>query len=119
MAKLLIIDKKIGDLERYHNELITDGYIILTATSRNDGLKILKSDKSFDLIILGMETGAENGFRLLRDIRKIKTDIPILLNCEHTDFKKDFKSWLADDYMTKTSNMESLKSKVIEMIESN
>lgn len=119
MAKLLIIDKKIGDLERYHGELASDGHIILTASSRNDGLEILQNDNSFDLIILGMETGAESGFELLREIRKIMTTTPVLLNCEHTDFKKDFKSWLADDYMTKTSNMESLKSKVIEMIESN
>ena len=116
MGKILIIDKKTGDLERFHDELKSKGYDILKASTDEEGIKVVNENDSLELIILGMETGADEGFRLLQNLRKINTDIPILLNCEHTDFKKDFKSWLADDYMTKTSGIETLESKIEELL---
>ncbi|MBD3232286.1 MAG: response regulator [candidate division Zixibacteria bacterium] len=117
MNRILIIDKNIDDLNKYHSELVEDGYEIQKSSTREEGLESLSRDKSLDLVLLGMETGSEGGFQLLRDIRKKQPEIPILLLCEHTNFKRDFRSWLADDYLTKTSNIESLKIKVKEMIE--
>ncbi len=119
MGRILIIDKNIDDLNKYHSKLMEDGYEIQKTSSGDEALESLSLDESLDLVLLGMETGSEGGFQLLRDIRKKQPEIPILMLCEHTNFKRDFRSWLADDYLTKTSNIESLKTKVKKMIKGN
>ena len=86
-----------------------EGYKVTLSTNGSDALKeFLKS--SFSLCLLDVMLPKKDGFTLAKDIREIKSDIPIVFltaKVMDEDKVKGFKSG-ADDYITKPFNMTEL-----------
>lgn len=112
MSTILIIDKRHEEMKTYLDELSDEGHVVMGTTAADQGVRLLQSNPGIDMVVLDVAVG----FGPLQDIRRLRPDIPVLLSCEHTDFKKDFESWLADDYLVKTSNMKALKSRIKEFL---
>lgn len=70
---ILIIDDTIDFLEIFSLKLDAAGFRVLTASSGEEGIKIIKANKP-DLVLLDMEMPIMNGVEVLM---KIKEDKPI------------------------------------------
>ena len=46
----------------------------------------------------------------------MKSNLPVVLNSAYTTYKNDFKSWLADAYVVKSSDMTELKATIRELL---
>jgi DNA-binding response OmpR family regulator len=114
--RILLVDDDDGLRDLYEEELVEEGYEVLTAKNGKEALKRLERDKP-DLVVLDIVMPKMDGMEALgRIIGKDKT-IPIILHTSHPGYQEDFMSWAADAYLLKSTNLTELKEKIRELLE--
>ena len=78
MAFILCIDDSQDVLKSLTEVLWTSGYVTLTASSGNEGLRLLMQH-SVDLVVLDYEMPGMNGDLVAQAIRRSKPGLPIIL----------------------------------------
>ena len=74
---LLVDDNK--DVLIYLNRILVDtGITILTARSGVEALDHIRNDKGIDVVILDMQMPEMNGIEATKEIKKIRSDLPII-----------------------------------------
>ena len=76
--KILIIDDDKDICEYMHLLLTQTGYDVVTETSPNQALELLK-DEEFHVVVLDIMMPELNGMEVLEEIRKFDTDIAIII----------------------------------------
>ena len=95
------------------DQLKLDGYQVTLATDGMDAL-LRFNEKVFHLCIFDVMMPKKDGFTLASDIRKINSEIPILILTAKTmteDKVQGFKSG-GDDYLTKPFSVEELQLRI-------
>ena len=110
-----MVDDEELILKLYRKEFVEDGYQVKTAKSAEEAIKVVQEEE-VNLLILDIKIEGKNGVELLSDFRRINRDLPIILNSAYSTYKSDFRSWLADAYLVKSSNLEELKKTIRELI---
>ncbi|MBN1880856.1 MAG: response regulator [Deltaproteobacteria bacterium] len=116
MPKVLIVDddKNIGML--YREELIEAGYDVEIVQNGKECIERLESYTP-DLIIMDIRMPEMDGIEALGRIIAQRKDIPVILNSAYSSYKDDFRSWGADAYLVKSSDLSELKKTIAEMID--
>lgn len=74
---LLVDDNK--DVLIYLNRILVDtGISILTARSGVEALELIRSDNAIDVVILDMQMPEMNGIETTKEIKKLRSDLPII-----------------------------------------
>ncbi len=110
-----MVDDEEFILKLYTKEFGEDGYQVKTAKRADEAIKMVR-DEEVNLIILDIKIEGKNGVELLSDFRRINRNLPIILNSAYSTYKSDFRSWLADAYLVKSSNLDELKKTIRELI---
>lgn len=113
--KILIIDDEKNIRRIYKEEFEDEGYLVETSDSVKDGLKKIE-EFSPDLIILDIKMPGEDGLEGLKKFKTLYKDIPVILCSAYENYKQDFITWSADEYVVKSSNLDELKSKVKKLL---
>jgi CheY-like chemotaxis protein len=116
MKKILVVEDEEGLRLLYQEELEAEGYDVITARNGKEAIQRLEEGKP-DLIILDIVMPVMDGMEALGRIVGKDRKIPIILNSSYSGYREDFMSWVADAYVTKSSDLEELKSKVKELLE--
>jgi len=111
MKRILIIDDDPAIRLLYQEELLEEGYEVISRDGGNGVLRFIAEQRP-DLILLELKLGSRNGLDVLQDIRKDSWSIPVILLTAHPAFKLDPKSVSAHAYVTKTSDMTGLKQQI-------
>jgi CheY-like chemotaxis protein len=111
VKRILIVDDEEHIRMLYKEELLEEGYDVLTAGDGEEALKIVEKEV-LDLVIMDVRMPKMGGIEALRKVKEIKPDLPVLLNTAYSEFKLDFGSWASEDYIIKSSNLEDLKTAV-------
>lgn len=112
MESILIVDDEEHILDLYEKELTEEGYEVRVAKNSAQALEIAEREK-VSLVVLDIKLkGEENGLQTLSLLKKEHKDLPVILNSAYSTFKNDFQTWLADDYLVKSSNLEEIKEKI-------
>ncbi len=111
MKKILIIDDEKNIRAIYEEELSEEGYKTLSSPSIKDALKKIE-EFSPDLIILDIKMPEIDGLEGLKKIKTLYKDIPVILCSAYDNYKQDFITWSADDYVIKSSDLTELKEKI-------
>ena len=111
MKKILVVDDEPDILRLYSSELKDEGYNVRLASDGMEAERIVNSE-SVDLVILDIKMQKRDGLTTLTQLKRIRKDLPVVLNSAYPVFKSDFQSWLADHYVVKSSNLEELKEKI-------
>jgi len=114
--KILVVEDEEGLRFLYKEELEAEGYEILTAQNGREAIQQLEEGKP-DLIILDIVMPVMDGMEALGRIVGKERKIPIILNTSYPGYRRDFMSWAADAYVTKSTDLEVLKDKVRELLE--
>jgi two-component system response regulator (stage 0 sporulation protein F) len=111
--KILIVDHNPAIRLLYSDELSEEGYEVMTC---GDGLELMNAirKESPDLIVMDIRLERDNGLDLLQGLRDIHPNLPVLLCTAYPLFEHNMKSNAADYYVTKSSNLQELKS-IIQM----
>ena len=78
-SKILIADDDYFDLETIKRHLKNEYYQLITAGSGEEAISLLKSHGTVDLVILDGIMPGMSGFDTCRKIKKINSEIPIIL----------------------------------------
>jgi CheY-like chemotaxis protein len=114
--KILVVEDEEGLRLLYKEELEAEGYEVLTAQNGREAIQQLEEGKP-DLIILDIVMPVMDGMEALGRIVGKERKIPIILNTSYPGYRRDFMSWAADAYVTKSTDLGKLKDKVRELLE--
>ena len=113
---ILIVDDEAPIRLLYQTEFGQAGYRVVTADCGEEAL-LRVAEQNFALVILDIEMADISGLEVLRRIRQVRPETKIVLNTAYHIYKSDFQSWLADDYLVKSSDLSSLKAAVRNLLE--
>ncbi len=113
--RILIVDDEENIRKLYAEELRADGYEVSVADSGDSALESMQAEPP-DLVVLDIEMADVDGLDVLSSLKEKDRDLPVVLNSAYTVYKNDFKSWLADAYVVKSSDTEELKTKIRELL---
>ncbi len=116
MKKILVVEDEDSLRLLYEEELKADGYEVLTARNGREAIQRLEETRP-DLILLDIVMPVMDGMEALGRILRKDRRIPIILNSSYSAYREDFMSWAADAYVTKSSDLTELKTKIRELLE--
>ena len=113
MQSILIVEdeKRVADLLKAGLE--ENGYSVMVAYDGEMGLRLFRSNE-FHLVISDIVLPGVDGFGLCKEIRKINSDVPVLMLTAlgSTDDKLDGFDAGADDYMLKPFDFRELNARI-------
>ena len=113
MSKVLVIEDDAAILRGLADNLVHEGYEVVTATTGEAGYDLQKSQKP-DLLILDLMLPRMSGLELCRKLRSEGVQIPILMLTAKSE-ESDRVIGLdlgADDYVTKPFSLRELMARV-------
>ena len=115
MKKVLVVEDDMPIRNLYKEELVDEGYDVITAPDGVAGYELYMKEKP-DLITIDIKMPNMNGLELLDKIRKEDKDIPIIIYSAYGEFTQNFSTWAADEYLVKSSDLTEFKNKVRELL---
>lgn len=115
MKKVLVVEDETSIRNLYKEELIDEGYGVVTAGNGLEGYELFKKEHP-DLITIDLKMPEMNGIELLDKIRKEDKNIPIIIYSAYSEFTQNFSTWAANEYLVKSSDLTEFKSKVRELL---
>jgi len=118
-GSILVIDDEAEIREGLELLLKTEGYQVTMADTGQSGLLRL-GEQPFDLLLLDVSLPDRNGIELLKDIRRLNPNLPIVLITAYGSIemaRAAFKSG-AMDYITKPWSNDELLAQVAQAVES-
>lgn len=109
--KILVVEGERKLRELYQDGLKEAGYQVDCAPDGRNALKKLKG-QSVDLIVMDLVLPDGTGFDHLNRLLKVRKNVKVVINTRHTEYKSDFHSWVADAYLTKSSDVSVLKTTI-------
>lgn len=111
MTRLLVVDDEQDIRYLFQCELEEEGYDVDAVGSAAEAEGLL-TENAYDLVVLDIQIGADNGLAVLQDIIGRQKDLPVILCTAFSCYKEDFSSWLADGYVVKSSDLSELKNEI-------
>jgi two-component system response regulator (stage 0 sporulation protein F) len=115
MKRILVVDDEEDIRLLYQVELGEAGYQVTVAADGHEALRMVQQDRP-DLMTVDIKMPGMDGIELLRRVREIYRDLPIIISTAYGDFKYDFGTWASDAYLTKSADLAELKDKVHELL---
>ena len=117
MNTILVVEDDRNLLKLYSAELQTEGYRVLLANNGNEAARCV-SREAPDLIVMDIRMPEKDGLDAMAEILHDHGRIPIILNSAYSSYQDDFLTWAADAYVIKSADLEPLKHKIREILDS-
>lgn len=109
--RILLVDDEEGIQLLYREEFEDSGYTVDSARNGEEALALFKVNPP-DLVVLDINMPGMNGIEVLRQMKEIRADLPIILSSAYQEYKQDFGSWASEAYVVKSANMDELKAAI-------
>jgi len=111
MKRILLVDDEEGIQLLYREEFEEEGFEVIAAYNGEEALEKFSREPP-DLVILDINMPGMNGIEVLRRMKEINPNLPVILSSAYQEYKQDFGSWASEEYIVKSANMDELKSAV-------
>jgi CheY-like chemotaxis protein len=121
MCKILVVEDERNLRRLYTEELEIEGHQVTAVSCGKEALRALES-RPIDLVVLNLAlpngTGMNysSGIEYLQKMLGCCRGLKIIINSAYPDFKLDFRSWGAERFITKSSDLTELKNAINEML---
>ena len=109
--RILLVDDEESIQLLYREEFEEEGYVVDSARSGVEALAKFRENPP-DLVLLDINMPGMNGIEVLRQMKEMRANLPIILNSAYQEYKQDFGSWASEAYVVKSANMDELKATV-------
>lgn len=116
MTTILVVENDKNHLLLYEQELLLEGYNIITGKDGSEALKKVKEHHP-DLVVMDIILPDMSGVGLIEKLLCEHGEIPIIVYTAFSGFKNNFITWLAEAYIIKSSDLSELKNKIKEFID--
>jgi len=111
MKKILLVDDEEGIQLLYQEEFQDEGYEVISAFTGEEALEKFKSEIP-DLVILDIQMPGMNGIEVLRQMKMIAPQLPVILSTAYHEYKQDLSAWASDEFIVKSPDLQNLKAAV-------
>jgi DNA-binding response OmpR family regulator len=115
MKTVLVVEDDPHQGLLYEQELTDEGYDVLRASNGREGLNVVKA-KAPDCLVLDINMPVMDGLDALGKILALRPTLPVIINSAFSSYKDSFMSWAADAYVTKSSDLTELKTRIRETL---
>ena len=115
MATILVVDDEKNICTLYKQELEKEGYSVFTALNAEEAMEILDREK-IDVVVLDLRMPGTHGIDALEKMMVKQRDLSVLINTAYSEYRDDFLTWLAEDYIIKSSDLSQLKEKIHQIL---
>ncbi len=115
MTTILVVEDDKNQRLLYEQELMLEGYEIVTASDGKEALEKAQEHLP-DVIIMDINIPKMDGIETMGRILSKNKEIPIIINTAYSNYKDNFMSWAADAYIVKSSDLSELKNAVKEVL---
>ena len=112
---ILLVEDDQNQRDLYEEELIEEGYRVVTACDGRAALKAV-TDESPDLVIMDINMPVMDGLDSLSLMMEHSSHIPVIINSAYASYQDSFSSWSADAYIVKSSDLSELKQTVKKLL---
>jgi two-component system response regulator (stage 0 sporulation protein F) len=116
VKKILVVDDEDSIQIVYREEFEDEGYEVISALNGEAGLEKFQEEQP-DLVILDIRMPGMGGIQVLRQMKMINPDVPVILSSAYQEFKRELGSWASDEYIVKSGNLDELKGAVKRLLE--
>jgi two-component system, OmpR family, copper resistance phosphate regulon response regulator CusR len=111
--KILVIEDSERMTQSLMKGLGEEGYVIEIAANGSIGLHLAQSG-DHDLVLLDINLPGMDGFRLIRELRKSRSDVPVMMITARDSIEDRIQGLDggADDYMTKPFSFSELLARI-------
>lgn len=113
--RILVVDDDELIRLLYKKELADEFFEVKTVAGAVEAFAAVEKG-TFKAIVLDVELDDMSGLEALDRFRKIAPETPVIINTAYSVYKSDFKSWAADAYVVKSSDLNPLKSRIRELV---
>ncbi len=107
--RILLVDDEESIQLLYREEFEDEGYSVESAYNGTEALAKFAANPP-DLVVLDINMPGMNGIEVLRKMKEINPDLPIILSTAYPEYKQDFGSWASEAYVVKSANTDELKA---------
>jgi two-component system response regulator (stage 0 sporulation protein F) len=115
MRRILVVDDEEAIRLLYQEELQEAGYQVAVASDGHEALRMVQENRP-DLMTIDIKMPGMDGIELLRRVREVYRDLPIIISTAYGDYKSDFGTWASDAYLTKSADLAELKAKIRKLL---
>ncbi len=109
--RILLVDDEEGIQLLYREEFEEEGFEVTTAYNGEEALEQFSQEPP-DLVILDINMPGMNGIEVLRRMKEVNPNLPVILSSAYPEYKQDLSTWASEDYIVKSANMDELKNAV-------
>ena len=107
MPRILIVDDDDNQRLLYRELFEDEGYTVVEASDGRAALACIERDPP-DAVVLDINMPGMDGLQTLTRIHDLNRRMPVILHSAYAAYKDQFVSWIADAYVTKSSNPDDL-----------
>jgi two-component system, response regulator, stage 0 sporulation protein F len=111
MKKILLVDDEEGIQLLYQEEFQDEGYEVISAFTGEEAMEKFRSEPP-DLVILDIQMPGMNGIDVLRQMKMVAPQLPIILSTAYHEYKQDLCAWASEEYIVKSPDLQKLKEAV-------
>jgi two-component system OmpR family response regulator len=111
--RILLIEDESGIVRMVERGLAAHGHQVLAAETGEDGLLVVAAEQ-LDLVLLDIGLPDMDGQAVLREIRRLRSDLPVIMLTarDEVESKVGALDAGADDYITKPFDYEELLARI-------
>jgi CheY-like chemotaxis protein len=111
MAKVLIVEDDRAQRILYKTEVSELGHRVILARDGREALKKIEAHHP-DVIILDIMIPNMDGLEILHQNLQKNPNIPVIIHSAFSHFGQDRRSWSAEEYVVKSSDLTHLKNAI-------
>ena len=117
-TRVLVVEDDLDNLEYLKRLLKMKGLDVVSATSGEDAVSIVQTDKSINLVLMDILLPQMSGYEATLLIKEINPDLPVIAQTAyamHNDREKCLENG-CDDYISKPINKDLLYRKIFNLL---
>jgi DNA-binding response OmpR family regulator len=108
MKNILIVEDKESLRHLYQTEISEMGHKVILAQNGQEAIDRF-CERRPDVFIIELKLPDINGLEVIRKILEFDARVPVIINTAYDNYKQDFTSWAATEYVVKSSDLGELK----------
>ena len=117
MTTILVVEDDPNQCLLYANEIRGAGYDVITAHDGREALEAVGKVRP-DLVVMDVSMPGIDGIEAMSRMLAKDHKLPIILNTAYATYRESFRSWSADAYVVKSSDLTELKNTIKKVLES-
>ena len=115
MKSILLVedDPNLGNL--YDEELSDEGYHVLRAGNGREGVE-MSGQMRPDIVVTDINMPGMDGLEMIERMLAAQPGLPFIINSAYDSYKDSFRSWSAEAFVSKSSDLSELKLRIQQVL---